>query len=446
LNGKKTLICTACAWLALAPAARAQDPHAGHGGAPAAPTSVPAGLLDSDMSRMTGMVPRAPMAGMDHGGWQWMGLGIVRLGMNDQGGPSGEESFESSNWVMGMGHRALAGGRLTLMGMTSLEPATVPAAGSPQLFQVGETYQDRLIVDRQHPHDLFMNLSATYRRALGSDAAWWVQAAPIGEPALGPTAFMHRASSGENPTATLGHHWHDSTHITSTVLTLGGGWRGLALDVSAFHGAEPDEHRWDIEAGALDSASVRLRVDLPEGWSAQVSHGFLNEPEALEEGDLRRTSASLHYGARGDRPFAASFVWGRNRESHGTTDAYLLEAAYQLTASDQLYGRAEQAQREPALLLSKGFDPHLFGHTHATGPVEERQEVDIQALTLGYFKQVATWRSLAAGLGADLTLYRFPDFLRPTYGDTPGSVHVFARLRWMTGHGSHGGAHAGHAP
>ena len=423
----------------LAAHALAQDPHAGHEAH--TPAAAPARtLLDTDMSRMSGMVPRDPTA-MPHHGWQWMALAIARLGMNDQGGPSGEESFESSNWSMGMGHRSLGAGRLTVMAMTSLEPATLPDAGSPQLFQVGETYEDRLLVDRQHPHDLFMNVSATYRRALGAQAAWWVQLAPVGEPALGPTAFMHRASAGENPTATLGHHWQDSSHITSTVLTLGGGWKAFALDVSAFHGREPDEQRWDLEAGALDSASVRLRVDLPDGWSGQISHGFLNEPEALEAGDLRRTTASLHYGARGAGPFAASFVWGRNRESHGITDAYLLEAAWQLTPEDQLYGRAEQVQREPALLLSKGFDPHLFGHTHATGPVEERQEVEIQALTLGYFKHVTAWRALSAGLGADLTLYRFPDFLRPTYGDTPGSVHVFARLRFSAGHG-----HGAHAP
>jgi hypothetical protein len=393
------------------------------------------------MGRMAGMVARDPMGGLPGPDWSWMGIVVGRLGMNDQGGPSGEESFESSNWAMGMGHRGLLGGRLNVMAMISAEPATLPAAGSPLLFQVGETYEGRLLVDRQHPHDLFMNISATYRRALGAAAAWWAQAAPVGEPALGPTAFMHRASAGENPTAPLGHHWHDSSHITSNVLTLGGGWRFLALDVSAFHGEEPDENRWDLDWGPLDSASVRLRVDFPDRWSGQISHGFLNEPEALEVGDLRRTTASLHYDARGEGPFAASFVWGRNREQHGTTDAYLLEAACQLTSSDQLYGRAEQVEREPALLLSKGFHPELFGHTHATGPVEERQQVDIQALTLGYFKQVAARGALSAGLGADLTLYRFPDFLKPTYGDTPGSVHVFARVRWTPG--GHG-AHAGH--
>ena len=433
--------------LGLPTAAQTADPHAGHRqhqGA-AEDTAPPArSLFESDMVTMAGMTPRDPMAGHDQPGWQWMGMAIGRLGMNDQGGPSGEESFESSNWFMGMGHRNLGRGRLTLMTMGSLEPATVPAAGSPQIFQVGETFQGRLLVDRQHPHDLFMNVSATYRHPLGADAAWWAQAALLGEPALGPTAFMHRASTGENPTAPLSHHWHDSTHITNSVLTAGAGWKWLAVEASAFHGREPDEQRWDVDGGRPDSASARLRLELPDGWSAQISHAFLKNPEALEPGDLRRTTASLHYGAGGEGPFAASFVWGRNRESHGTTDAYLLEGAYQLTASDQLYGRAEQVKREPALLLSKGFQPELFGHTHATGPVEERQEVDIQALTLGYVKGLGAFRSVSAGLGADLTLYRFPDFLRPTYGDTPGSVHVFLRLRWVAGHGRAG--HAAHVP
>jgi hypothetical protein len=425
-------------WAAGAQAQQA-DPHAGHR-APA-PSAAPADdrrLFQSDMSLMTGMMPRDPMAGMDQPGWQWMGMAVGRLGMNDQGGPSGEESFESSNWFMGMAHRTVGGGRLTFMAMGSLEPATVPEAGSPQIFQVGETFEDRLIVDRQHPHDLFMNVSATCRRSLGAEAAWWAQAALVGEPALGPTAVMHRASSGENPTAPLSHHWQDSTHITNSVLTVGAGWRWLALDASAFHGQEPDEQRWDVDGGAPDSLSARLRLDLPDRWSAQLSHGFLKDPEALEAGDLRRTTASLHYDARGDGPFAASFIWGRNREAHGTTDAYLLEGAWQLTAKDHLYARGEQVKREPALLLSKGFHPELFGHAHATGPEEQRQEVDIQALTFGYFKHVASLRSFSAGLGADLTLYRFPDFLSPTYGDTPVSTHVFLRVRWQTGHG-HGG-------
>jgi hypothetical protein len=417
----------------------APSPDASPAGHHAAAATDPPMLFDSDMARMAGMTPQPGHASFASG-WQWMFLALGRLTFNDQAGPSGEEALESQNWGMAMAQRSLGRGQLTLMAMGSLEPATVPAAGSPQLFQVGETYEGRLIVDRQHPHDLFMNLSATYRRPLGARGALWVQAAPVGEPALGPTAFMHRASAGENPSSTLGHHWQDSTHITYNVLTAGVGWRWLSVEGSTFHGREPDEQRWDIDGGKPDSVSGRLRLDLPDGWSAQVSHGYLEEPEALEPGDLRRTTASLHYGARGDRPLAASFGWGRNREQHGVTDAYLLEMAWQMTARDQFYARAEQVHREPALLLSKGFDIDRFGHAHGpTDATGERQEVGVQALTLGYARGLRLWSTLHAALGADLTVYRFPVFLQSTYGDAPVSAHAFLRLRWTRGeHGASG--------
>ena len=97
-----------------------------------------------------------------------------------------------------MGQRDVGRGRLTLKMMNSAEPATLANGGSPQLFQTGETLHGRPLVDRQHPHDLFMNVSATYRVPLGQESAWWAQAALRGEPALGPTAYMHRASAGEN--------------------------------------------------------------------------------------------------------------------------------------------------------------------------------------------------------------------------------------------------------
>ena len=176
---------------------------------------------------MAGMTPRDPMAGMAMPSWHWMTMGVARLSYNHQGGLSGDEKVESSNWFMGMGQRDLFGGRLTLMTMISLEPATLHAGGSPELFQMGETFEGRPLVDHQHPHDFFMNVSATWRRPLGARGATWVQAALRGEPALGPTTFMHRASAGENPTAVLGHHFQDSTHITDIVVTAGAGWRFL---------------------------------------------------------------------------------------------------------------------------------------------------------------------------------------------------------------------------
>jgi len=420
-------------------------PHAGHPmpgmtsgtpqhemGAMATPMEHPRNLFQSDMTMMAGMTAEDPMAGMPMKDWTRMDLGVGRLLFNHQGGPSGRDAVESSNWNMIMLQKDVAGGRLTLMMMNSLEPATVHKGGSPELLQTGETYKGQPLVDRQHPHDLFMNISATYRHAVGEQGAWWAQLAPRGEPALGPTAFMHRASSGENPNATLGHHWQDATHITDDVVTVGGGWRRVSLEASAFHGEEPDEGRWDLDPGAIDSVSGRAKFQLSDDWSAQASHGFLKHPEALEPGDLRRTTASIHYGAAGNGPFAASLVWGRNDEEHLVSDSLLLEAAWQLTAADHVYGRAEAVEKQRELLLNKDLPP---------AGQESSETVTVRALTLGYLRDIELWHRLKTGLGVDATVYGYPSELDGAYGDFPVSVHAFVRLRWGQPHnmGGHGG-------
>jgi hypothetical protein len=393
--------------------------------------SGPPRLFQSDMILMNGMIPDDPDAGMAMPGWHLMDLGIARLAFNGQGGPSGRKGVESSNWNMFHATHGLWGGRLSLMAMNSLEPATFPAAGSQELFQTGEEYRGKPLVDRQHPHDFFMNLSATWRRQIADRSAVWVQIAPVGEPALGPTAFMHRASAGENPTAPLGHHWQDSTHIAFDVITAGWGWKALSLEGSAFHGAEPDEHRWNIEAGTLDSVSGRARLRLGGGWSGQISFGFLKKPEPSEPGDVHRLTASLHYGADGDGPFAASLVWGRNVEAHGNSAAWLLEAAWQMTSADQVFGRAEYVQKDDDLLAFKG-EPHV-------SPPDEPRLANIFAFTAGYLRDFALVSGLATGLGADVTVYSFPSTLEPAYGHFPLSGHFFLRVRWGAAHG------AGHA-
>jgi hypothetical protein len=385
-------------------------------------------LFQSDMSLMTGMTPHDPMAGMAMPGWHLVVFGVARLSYNHQGGRSGDNAFESSNWNMIHLAHDLGRGRLSLMMMNSLEPWTFEKRGSPELFQTGESYRGRPLVDHQHPHDFFMNLSATYRAPLGAEGAWWVQLAPVGEPAIGPTAFMHRASSGENPTAPLGHHWQDSTHITFNVATLGAGWKAVSIEGSAFHGAEPDEHRWDIEGGKIDSAAGRVKLSLPAGWSAQVSHAFLHEPEAASPGDLHRTTASLHYGAAGDRPFAATLLWGRDDEVHGVSDSVLLEAAYQLTRSDHLYGRAEWVEKDRRLLEFKGAE--------VTPAIDVPDIARVGALTVGYLHDFLLARAFRVGAGADLTAYRFPSGLERVYGSAPISYHVFLRARWGHPHRS----------
>ena len=380
-------------------------------------------LFQSDMSLMTGMTPVDPMGGMEMPGWTTHVMGVARLSVNHQGGPSGDTEIESSNWNMVMAQHGLGPGLLTLMMMNSLEPATFHTPGSPELFQTGEAYRGRPLVDVQHPHDFFMNLSATYRVQLGAEAAVWLQVAPVGEPALGPTAFMHRASSGENATAPIGHHWQDSSHITNDVLTLGGGFRLVTLEASVFHGREPNERRWDIDRGALDSVSGRVKMEVGGGLSAQVSYGFLKELEPLEPGSQHRLTASLHYGAAGDRPLAVSLVWGRDVEGGAASDAVLLEGAWQVTRSDHVFARAEWVEKDFALLATKS----AFG----------QKRVRVDAYTVGYLRDVDLVEGLKIGLGADLTAYRFPSSLKAAYGNSPLSVHGFVRLRWGSPPGVH---------
>ena len=388
-------------------------------------------LFQSDMTLMTGMTPRDPMSGMSMPGWHVMDMGVARLSYNRQGGPSGSTRIESSNWNMIHAQKEIGSGRLSLMMMNSLEVATFAKLGSPELFQTGESYRGNPLVDRQHPHDFFMNLSATYRLDLGPDAGAWVQLAPVGEPALGPTAFMHRASSGDNPTAPLGHHWEDSTHIAYNVITLGGGWKWVALEGSAFRGREPDENRWDVDGGKIDSASLRARFFFGGGWSSEISQGFLKEPESLVPGNTHRTTAALEYGAEGDRPLAVTLLWGRNVETHGTSNAYLLEGAFQLTAKDQLFGRVELVQKDRVLLETKQI---------SDGIAEDL--VRIGAYTAGYIRDFDLVSGLRTGIGADVTAYSFASSLKPVYGSFPVSVHAFLRLRWGTAHGGAEG-HAG---
>ena len=417
-------------------AAAASGQHSGHAmpGMEEEEVSADRNLFASDMGRMTGMMPVDSMSGMAGAGWHVMDLGILHLTWDRQAGPSGGSEIESSNWNMVHAGRSLAGGRLSLMMMNSLEPATYPARGSRELFQTGEAYRGEPLVDRQHPHDFFMNLSATWRHALGAEGGAWIQAAPVGEPASGPIAFMHRASAGDNPAAPIGHHWQDSTHISFHVLTAGAGFRWIGVEGSVFRGREPDEHRWNIEGGRIDSAAVRAKLDFGGGWSGEISHAFLKHPEPLEPGDTHRTTAALYYGAGGDRPLAATVVWGENRETAaGRSESLLAEAAWQATASDQIYGRVEWVEKDRDLLLTKRLPPQ-----GQTGIDLAR----IFAGTAGYVRDFDLVRGWKTGVGGDATLYAFPRSLRGVYGRTPVSTHVFLRARWGS---AHGGAHAGHA-
>ena len=378
-------------------------------------------------------------------GWLVFLHGDMKLGVNSQGGPRGVTKFESQNWIMPMAFRRVGPGTLQLRGMFSLEGFTFPQGGSGQLFQTGETYRGQPIIDAQHPHDLFMELSATYTVPMGERATWFAYFGYPGEPALGPTAFMHRWSASENPSAPLTHHLQDSTHISFGVLTTGFTYRWLKLEGSIFNGREPGENRYNFEYNPWNSRSVRLSFAPNENWAMQVSHGFLRNPEALEPGDIRRTTASISYNKRFNRGnWASSFIWGRNHGSHGegifNLNGYTAESTVNFLDKNYIYTRLELVDKNELL---RDEDEHLLGFSHDQHPVFR-----IGAYTLGYARDIWNTDKLSVAVGSDFTFYSKPDVLDPIYGGNPTSFKFFFRIRpnkmsMSSGHSGHTGSMSG---
>ena len=324
---------------------------------------------------------------------------------------------ESQNWLMGAGERSLWSGRVALHTMLSFEPFTIQPLGSPQVFQTGETYQTAPLIDYQHPHDLFMDLGVTWTRAVPNAGRFFVTAAPVGSPALGPPIFMHRPSAAENPTSPLGHHQQDATHISHGVLTGGISRGAVTIEGSWFRGAEPDENRKDIELGPLDSYAGRVTWKR-NGWEAQASAGHLTTPEYVEPfSDVTRLTASIAY-VRTDGRLAAFALWGQNREIHGIMDAYLFEATVRPRPRHALYTRAELATKD--VLSPSGRHPPGVVHFHPLSRVG--------AVTGGYVFNFLDSRAAQLGIGGDATVYYVPPNLRDNYG-APASFHVFLRYR-----------------
>jgi mono/diheme cytochrome c family protein len=387
----------------------------------------------------TSLLPASSPGYMWHwmkGDWMVMAHGDIKMGLNHQGGPRGINKAESQNWLMLMAERNAGGGRLMLRGMFSAEPWTAPRRGFPELFQTGETYQGRAIVDAQHPHDLFMELAAAYTLPVSERVSINLYGGPVGEPALGPVAFMHRPSASENPAAPLGHHWHDSTHIAHGVFTAGVTAGRFKLESSIFRGAEPDENRKTIDFGKLDSYSGRLWFTPTPDWTMQVSYGYLTNPEALEPGDLKRWTASIHHNrAWQNGSLASSLIWGRNSEEHGNSNAYLFESTANFKDKNYLFTRLELGDKI-GLLQENVFGRRglIDDHHHADDSGGEHSNLAEQwnrigAFTFGGVRDLVASPKLRVGVGASVTFYHVPDGLQPIYGSSPTSLQVFLRFR-----------------
>ena len=385
---------------------------------------VPMGRMGSGTSWQPDSSPM-PMMHKQWGEWLLMFHYNVVAGVNRQGGPRGVTKFESANWFMPSAVRRAGPGTLELRGMLSAEPFTFPPGGSPLLFQTGETYKGEPLIDRQHPHDLFMELSANYTVPVGDRASWFVYAGYPGEPALGPNAFMHRASASENSSAPLSHHLQDSTHIAFGVLTTGFTYRWFKLEGSIFNGREPGENRYNFEAHPWNSRSIRLWFAPNSNWSMQVSHGFLRNPEALEPGDVRRTTASISYNKPFERGnWASSLIWGRNHEGHAgeifNLNGYVAESTLKFVDRNYLYTRLELTDKNQLLRDADRISLGITAH---------HPSFRIGAYTFGGARDIWNTEKTSVAIGSDVTFYSKPSILDPIYGANPVSWKVFLRVR-----------------
>jgi hypothetical protein len=360
------------------------------------------------------------------GDWLLMFHYNVVAGMNSQGGPRGVTKFDSANWFMPMAYHKLGKGTLQLRGMFSFEPFTFPPGGSPLLFQTGETYKGQPLIDKQHPHDLFMELSAQYTLPLGERGTWFTYFGYPGEPALGPVAFMHRMSASENPSATLAHHLQDSTHISFGVFTTGFTYRWFKLEGSIFNGREPDENRYDFDSHRWNSRSARLSVMPSRNWTMQASYGFLRSPEGQEpDTDIRRATASIQY----NKPFhrgnwASAFVWGRNHTSNPikvhNLNGYTAESTVNFLDKNYLYTRLELVDKNELL---RPADRALLGIK------DDHPSFRIGAYAFGGVRDIWNTNKVSVAIGSDLTFYSKPSVLDRIYGNNPVSWKLFFRVR-----------------
>jgi hypothetical protein len=370
--------------------------------------------------------PSTPHAGWMHtrGSWALMFHGNLFINEIQQTGPRGADKFFSESWFMPMAQRDVGPGKLTARVMLSLDPATITERRYPELFQLGETAFGKPIVDGQHPHNFFMEIAALYDAKLSEHNLLSFYAAPVGDPALGPPAYPHRASASEDPLAPLGHHLQDSTHIAWDVVTAAYTYRFARVEVSGFHGREPDENRWTISQDAMDSWSARLTIAPTANWSGQFSLATLKSPEALSPlEDLRRMTASIEYNrplARGN--WSSLAVWGRNRSltTGEVLNSYLLESTLHFLDHNAVWTRIENVDRTNLLVLGENPQPAGF---------EEHFLARVQAYSEGYDREFGFIPHFTTALGAQFTSYGKPASLDSIYGDHPIGVVVFVRLR-----------------
>jgi hypothetical protein len=366
-----------------------------------------------------------PMLMRRVGSWNTMFMAEAFVNDTQQSGPRGGDKLYSPNWLMADAeHRAGENGAFQFQLMLSAEPATIADRRYPLLFQTGETAFGKPIVDGQHPHNFIMSMGFQYALSLSENTTLEIYFAPVGDPALGPIAYPHRASAMEIPEAPLAHHLQDSTHISDEVLTAGLAYKKIKLEASGFYGSEPGENRWTIQAGPMNSWAARLWYFPGKRWAAQVSAGHLTHPEALEPGDQTRTTASVEYSKpMQGQAWSSSLIWGRvhNTFTKRNLDSYTAESVLPIRRRNFITGRIELVDKDELFTGQPEIDEFLdvfYGSTFRIGDY-----------TIGYTREFELFTHVETGIGANIEAYSLPGAIKPYYGDHPIGGNVFIRFR-----------------
>jgi hypothetical protein len=412
------------------------DPHAGH--QPPIPGMDMPGMsmAATPMGQaMTGALGAYPMARESSGtAWQpdaspqvgvmrqagdWMLMSHVLLNgvIDHQSGPRGDDKDFVSGMVMGMATRSFADGdRLQLRAMFSPDPL-MGKSGYPLLLAAGETANGVTpLVDRQHPHELVMELSGSYSHRLPAKDSVFVYAGLPGEPAFGPPAFMHRLSILDSPEAPISHHWLDSTHVVFGVVTAGYVHDAWKVEVSRFKGREPDQDRYDIETPKLDSTALRLSWNPTANLALQASWADVKSPEQLEpDENQKKWSASAIYTVPFGRGgwWSTTAAWGRKSTGGEDLDAWVLESAVKPNDPWTFFARAERTETDELLSVAGHHGPVFDVAKVSAGAIHDWQVSDHVRVGLG---GLYAWNLVPAGLEA-------------SYGGDRAGMMGFVRLK-----------------
>lgn len=371
------------------------------------------------------------------GKWDLMLHGFAFAQFNSQSNTRGDQQFGSLNWGMFMASREVKGGRFQARTMLSIDAATVGPRGYPLLLQSGELYNGQSVHDRQHPHDFFMELGVTYERPVTKRLGVSLYAAPSGEPALGPVAFMHRPSAMDLPTAPVSHHWQDATHVAFGVLSAGVFTNKLKIEGSVFNGREPNQYRWDFDKITFDSYAARVSINPNKNWSLTTGYGFLKSPEALHPDEsVKRLVASAMYGREfgSDGQWASTIVYGTNQHAESEsgallrdvnidlpdrTHSVLLESELVVDRKNTVFARTEFVQKSADDLVLEPVPGGPYGSI-----------INVKTFSLGYVRELKRMRGATLGIGGMGTLNMLPPRLDEWYGSrTPVGAMVFLRVR-----------------